>query len=194
MHGGTITLCRKLVCNDFIGDPLPAAFQDDPFHLLCTHQILERSNGDGDREHRCFASSPDNACLDRFRRGSVQHDFIDKAAQESFFLLLRKKPLVPERWKMLTDGLERCLKLLTEREQQRLRPALVGFGFLSPFEFSKRRVPSLFQLGSNESRWLQFRVETYNTFNHSQFTAVDNNARFDSLGNQVSKSLGQYIG
>jgi hypothetical protein len=45
----------------------------------------------------------------------------------------------------------------------------------------------------DEARALQFRLETYNTFNHSQFTSVDNNARFDSAGNQVSKSLGQYI-
>ena len=50
-----------------------------------------------------------------------------------------------------------------------------------------------FRLGADEARRLQFRFETYNTLNHSQFTGVDNNARFDSLGNQVSKSLGQYI-
>jgi hypothetical protein len=50
-----------------------------------------------------------------------------------------------------------------------------------------------FNLGSSETRQLQFRLETYNTLNHAQFTAVDNNARFDSLGNQVSQSLGQYI-
>jgi hypothetical protein len=51
-----------------------------------------------------------------------------------------------------------------------------------------------FNLGSSETRKLQFRLETYNTFNHAQFTTVDNNARFDSLGTQVSRSLGQYIG
>ncbi|MBV9034841.1 MAG: hypothetical protein JO182_10150, partial [Acidobacteriaceae bacterium] len=49
-----------------------------------------------------------------------------------------------------------------------------------------------FRLNSDGARQLQFRLETYNTFNHAQFTAVDNNARFDSLGNQISKSLGQY--
>jgi hypothetical protein len=46
---------------------------------------------------------------------------------------------------------------------------------------------------AGEARQLQFRLETYNTLNHAQFTTVDNNARFDSLGNQVSRSLGQYI-
>jgi len=50
-----------------------------------------------------------------------------------------------------------------------------------------------FPLGGNEVRRLQFRIETYNTFNHPQFTAVDNNARFDSLENQVNAALGQYI-
>jgi hypothetical protein len=49
-----------------------------------------------------------------------------------------------------------------------------------------------FPLGSNESRRLQFRVETYNTLNHAQFTGVDTNARFDSNGNQVSKTFGSY--
>jgi hypothetical protein len=49
-----------------------------------------------------------------------------------------------------------------------------------------------FRLGSNESRRLQFRFETYNTFNHSQFTAVDAGARFDSSGNQVNQNFGRY--
>jgi hypothetical protein len=43
-----------------------------------------------------------------------------------------------------------------------------------------------------ESRRAQFRLETYNTFNHAQFTALDNNARFDASGNQVNQQLGQY--
>jgi len=50
-----------------------------------------------------------------------------------------------------------------------------------------------FSLGSSESRRLQFRMETYNSLNHAQFTAVDNNARFDAAGNQVNKAFGQYI-
>ncbi|HEV2687754.1 MAG TPA: hypothetical protein VGV35_04345, partial [Bryobacteraceae bacterium] len=50
-----------------------------------------------------------------------------------------------------------------------------------------------FRLSSDDTRRLQFRLETYNTFNHSQFTGVDNNARFDSTGLQVNKALGQYI-
>ena len=40
---------------------------------------------------------------------------------------------------------------------------------------------------------LQFRLESYNAFNHSQFTGVDNNARFDAAGNQVNQAFGQYI-
>jgi hypothetical protein len=50
-----------------------------------------------------------------------------------------------------------------------------------------------FRLGGDEARRLQFRVETYNGLNHSQFTGVDNNARFDSAGNQVNQAFGQYV-
>jgi hypothetical protein len=35
-------------------------------------------------------------------------------------------------------------------------------------------------------------VETYNALNHTQFTAVDNNARFDSTGKQVNQAFSQY--
>ncbi len=50
-----------------------------------------------------------------------------------------------------------------------------------------------FRLGSNEARRLQFRLEAYNALNHTQFTSVDNNARFDSTGKQVNQEFGQYI-
>jgi hypothetical protein len=49
-----------------------------------------------------------------------------------------------------------------------------------------------FALGSGESRRLQFRLETYNTFNHAQFTAVANTANFNSEGQQVNQLFGQY--
>ena len=42
----------------------------------------------------------------------------------------------------------------------------------------------------NERRRLQFRLELYNAFNHTQFSAVDTAARFDAAGNQVSTSFG----
>jgi hypothetical protein len=49
-------------------------------------------------------------------------------------------------------------------------------------------------------RNLQFRFETYNTFNHTQFggstgtgTSIDTVARFDSSGRQVNPRFGQYI-
>ena len=48
-----------------------------------------------------------------------------------------------------------------------------------------------FRLG--ESRRLQFRWETYNTFNHSQFTGVDTGTRFDvNTGANTNSRLGQY--
>src|SRR5262249_34008782 len=49
-----------------------------------------------------------------------------------------------------------------------------------------------FRLGDSSERRLQFRLETFNTLNHTQFTAVDNNARFDGSGNQVNQQFGLY--
>ncbi|MCC7155467.1 MAG: TonB-dependent receptor [Bryobacterales bacterium] len=49
-----------------------------------------------------------------------------------------------------------------------------------------------FQLGSNEARRLQFRWETYNTFNHTQYTSMDTSARFDAANNQINGNLGRY--
>jgi Carboxypeptidase regulatory-like domain len=48
-----------------------------------------------------------------------------------------------------------------------------------------------FRLGSNEARKMQFRVETYNTFNHTQFNALDTTGRYDANGNQVNARFGQ---
>jgi hypothetical protein len=48
------------------------------------------------------------------------------------------------------------------------------------------------RLGESETRRLQFRFETYNSFNHAQFTGVDNNALFAANGSQTSKTFGSY--
>ena len=48
-----------------------------------------------------------------------------------------------------------------------------------------------FRLGK-EQRRLQFRFEAYNAFNHTQFSGVDNTARFDATGKQVNNTFGQY--
>ena len=45
-------------------------------------------------------------------------------------------------------------------------------------------------LGS-ESRFLQFRADMFNAFNHTQFSAIDAAARFDPAGNQVNGRFGQ---
>ncbi len=47
-----------------------------------------------------------------------------------------------------------------------------------------------FPLGS-ERRYLQFRWEMYNAFNHTQFSGVDSGARFDAAGNQVNARFGE---
>ncbi len=44
----------------------------------------------------------------------------------------------------------------------------------------------------NESRYVQFRWEFYNSFNHTQFSNVDNGARFDVQGNQVNGQFGRF--
>jgi len=51
-----------------------------------------------------------------------------------------------------------------------------------------------FQLGSSEERSLQFRWETYNTFNHTQYSSVDTSGVFNSSGEQISTTFGQYNG
>jgi len=49
-----------------------------------------------------------------------------------------------------------------------------------------------FQLGSSEERSLQFRFETYNTFNHTQYSGINTGATFNSAGDQISTTFGQY--
>jgi len=50
-----------------------------------------------------------------------------------------------------------------------------------------------FRLGSSEARRLQFRWETYNSFNHAQFTGLDTGTRFDvNTGLNTNGRLGQY--
>ena len=44
----------------------------------------------------------------------------------------------------------------------------------------------------NEARYLQFRWEIYNAFNHTQFNGVDNGARFDPQGAQVNAQFGRF--
>lgn len=46
--------------------------------------------------------------------------------------------------------------------------------------------------GKNEARRLQFRAEFYNAWNHTQFSGLDNAARFDLHGAQVNGRFGQY--
>jgi hypothetical protein len=50
------------------------------------------------------------------------------------------------------------------------------------------------------ARSVQFRFETYNSFNHTQFggpngtgTSVDTVARFDATGKQINARFGQYL-
>jgi hypothetical protein len=49
-----------------------------------------------------------------------------------------------------------------------------------------------FKLGTNEARRLQFRFETYNTFNHTQFTNIDTGAKFDQANNQTNTNYGYF--
>ena len=51
-----------------------------------------------------------------------------------------------------------------------------------------------FNLGKSEVRRMQIRLETYNAFNHPQFTTVNTNAVFQANGSQVNQELGQYTG
>lgn len=51
-----------------------------------------------------------------------------------------------------------------------------------------------FKLGSNEARRMQFRFESYNTFNHTQNNAIDTGARFDQNNNQTNTNYGYFSG
>ncbi len=44
----------------------------------------------------------------------------------------------------------------------------------------------------SESRYVQFRWEFYNAFNHTQFSGVDSGARFDLQGAQVNAQFGRF--
>ena len=46
---------------------------------------------------------------------------------------------------------------------------------------------------ASEKRFLQFRWEAYNTFNHTQYNGVNAAARFDNSGNQTNALFGQVI-
>jgi hypothetical protein len=49
----------------------------------------------------------------------------------------------------------------------------------------------VFRFGK-ESRNLELRWETYNTFNHVNFTSIDTAARFNAAGTQTNPTFGQY--
>jgi len=49
-----------------------------------------------------------------------------------------------------------------------------------------------FSFGHDGRVRLQYRLEMYNAFNHTQFTGVDTTGRFDALGNQVNALFGSY--
>jgi hypothetical protein len=43
----------------------------------------------------------------------------------------------------------------------------------------------------NEARYIQLQAEMFNVFNHTQYLAIDDAARFDPAGNQVNARFGQ---
>jgi len=45
-----------------------------------------------------------------------------------------------------------------------------------------------------EDKYVQFRTELFNAFNHTQFSGYDNGARFDAAGNQINANFGAYNG
>ncbi len=51
-----------------------------------------------------------------------------------------------------------------------------------------------FRYGKDEAKRIQFRWETYNTWNHTQYTSVDTGARFDAANNQINANLGRFTG
>lgn len=110
VHRRTITLCSQLTGNDLIGDALCTAFEYDTLHPVRACQVFERSNRNGDRECARLSPTPDDACLDPFRRGSLKDNLVNEATQQGLFLRLREEALPPQGREVLTNGLERRLK------------------------------------------------------------------------------------
>jgi hypothetical protein len=44
----------------------------------------------------------------------------------------------------------------------------------------------------SEQRYLQFRSEFFNAWNHTQFSGLDTGARFDAAGKQVNPTFGAF--
>ena len=110
VHRRTIALHSQLTCNDLIGDALSTAFEHDTLHPVRACQVFERSNRNGDRERTRLSPTPDDACLDLFRRGSLKDNLVNEATQQGLFLRLREEALPPQGREVLTNGLERRLK------------------------------------------------------------------------------------
>jgi len=49
------------------------------------------------------------------------------------------------------------------------------------------------ELPIREQIRMQFRVEAFNAFNHTQFATLDTSARFDAAGNQVNARFGEFL-
>ncbi len=49
-----------------------------------------------------------------------------------------------------------------------------------------------FRYGKSEAQYIQFRAESYNTWNHTQYSSVDTGSRWDASGNQINANLGQF--
>ena len=53
-------------------------------------------------------------------------------------------------------------------------------------------VSKRFPIFGERRRFVQFRTEMFNAFNHTQFSDVNSTARFDKNGVQVDPTFGQY--
>jgi len=53
-------------------------------------------------------------------------------------------------------------------------------------------INKVFKFGRDGSKSIQFRFETYNSFNHTNFSGIDTTARFDAAGKQTNARFGQY--
>ena len=49
-----------------------------------------------------------------------------------------------------------------------------------------------FPIGLGENRPLMFRAESYNTFNHTQFTGIDTGAKFNQSNVQTNTDYGYF--
>ena len=143
MHWRTIALCGQLPGNDLVGDAPPHCVRGRGCSITSAPaRSLSDPTGTGIRSATRLSSSPDDTRLNPFRCGSMKDDLVDKAAQQGLLLRPGEQSLPPNGGEMLTNVLERRLKLLAQRDRWARGLLVLSERFLSALELGKGTIPA----------------------------------------------------